>query len=418
MGTTKQTMLATINMIRVAAVLAVAAWAQGAQQPAPNSRTVQETTAAGTQAAPATATTEASKASATKGSYTIEVSASKEWMDTNIDLRAGEKLQITAEGTITYSDAKKNHFGPAGIQRSFADVIHQYAVPNGAHGKLIGRLGSDDATDAFEVGASATYKAPVAGRLFLGINQDMRDAAGASGSFQVKIEVLNEGLGTPDATVVGGPAETPLPAITPKLLDSIPRRVADQNHSPGDMVNILIVGTEEEMVKAFTTADWVQVDKSVRSTVLAGLLDTFEKKDYLTMPMSTLYLFDRPQDYGFAHGEPVRVMMSRNHLRVWKAPYQVNGRPLWCVAATHDIGFERDQRNDGVTHKIDPAIDGEREYVNRTLSGTGLVSARGHVVPTHPVTEAKTATGGGFHSDGRILVLVLKSGGVDNQDDQ
>lgn len=342
-------------------------------------------------------------------SYTLEVSGSKQWRDTGIDLRAGEKLQITAEGTITY--AKGSQFGPEGIPRSLADLIHQYAVPNGGHGELIGRLGSGDAAEPFEVGTSATYTAPVAGRLFLGINQSMQDAAGATGTFQVKIAVLNEGLSTQDATVVGGPPETALPAITPALLNSIPRRVTDQNHSPGDMVNILIVGTEEEVVQAFTTAAWVKVDKSVESTVLSGLMNTLEKKDYLTMPMSTLYLFDRPQDYGFAHAEPVRVFMSRNHLRVWKSPHQVNGRPLWCVAATHDIGFERDQRNNGVTHKIDPAIDGEREFVNQTLSGTGLVAARGHVLPAHPVTEAKTATGGGFHSDGRILVLVLKSVG-------
>lgn len=72
--------------------------------------------------------------------------------------------------------------------------------------------------------------------------------------------------------------------------------------------------------------------------------------------------------------------MSRNRLRVWKSPHQVDGRPLWCVAATHDIGFERDQRNKGVTHKIAPA-----------------------------------KTGGEFHSDGRILVLVLKSGDAGNQ---
>jgi hypothetical protein len=168
------------------------------------------------------------------------------------------------------------------------------------------------------------------------------------------------------------------------------------------------------VVKTFTTADWVKVDKSVENTVMAGLLDTFAKKDYLTKPMSTLYLFDRSQDYGFAHGEPVKVMMSRNHLRVWKSPYKVNGRPLWCVAATHDIGFERDQRNNGLTHKIDPAIDGEREFVNQTLSGTGLVAARSHVVPANPLTEARTATGGGFHSDGRILVLVLKDAAAEN----
>jgi hypothetical protein len=67
------------------------------------------------------------------------------------------------------------------------------------------------------------------------------------------------------------------------------------------------------------------------------------------------------------------------------------------TVATHDIGFERDRRNNGVTHKIDPAIDGEREFVNQTRSGTRLVSARGHVVPAYPVTDAKTATGGGFH---------------------
>ena len=390
-------------------------FAQDAAPQGANAATPSASAPSPTKSTPATAVnpSQPSTAGATR-TYEVEVSGTKQWVDTNIDLRRGEKLQITAEGVITYADAKKNKFGPAGIARSFADLIHNYAVPNGGHGELIGRLGSGDAASAFEIGAKATYIAPVAGRLFLGINQSMRDAAGASGSFKVKMEVVNEGLSTADAGVAGGPAETTILAITPALLESIPRRITDQNHSPGDMVNILIIGTEDEMVKAFTTANWVKVDSTVQDTVFAGLMDTFSKKDYLTMPMSTLYLFNRPQDYGFAHAEPVRVVMSRNHLRVWKSPYEVDSRPLWCVAATHDIGFERDQRNNGLTHKIDPAIDGEREYVNETVSGTGLVSARGHVVPKDPLTEAKTATGGGFHSDGRILVLVLNKSDAQN----
>lgn len=73
-----------------------------------------------------------------------------------------------------------------------------------------------------------------------------------------------------------------------------------------------------------------------------------------------------------------------------------------------DIGFDRDRINNGLTQKIGPATDGEREYVNETLSGTGLVAARSHITPALPLTEAKTATGGEFHSDGRILVLVLR----------
>jgi hypothetical protein len=234
----------------------------------------------------------------------------------------------------------------------------------------------------------------------------MSEASTADGSFHVKIEVLNEG--SAEATSIGGPVETRLPGITSDLLSQIPRRNSDPNGKPGDMVNVLIVGTQDQMVQAFTAAGWVQVDKSVEGAMLNAVIGTIQKKDYLTMPMSTLFLFNRAQDYGFAHGEPVKVAMARHHLRVWKSPYEVGGRPLWCVAATHDIGFERDQRNDGLTHKIDPAVDGEREYVNGTLSATGLVIQRDHVTPADPLTTARTATGGEFHSDGRILVLVLR----------
>jgi hypothetical protein len=344
--------------------------------------------------------------------YQIDVHAAKQWIDTKIDLRAGEKLRLTAAGTIAYPPDKRHPdgrtFGPDGLARGFGDLIHEYAVSDAGHGSLIGRLGEDNVAQPFAVGASSDYEAPVAGRLFLGINQSLRDAESAKGNFQVKIEVLDPGLSTAAAMAIGGPPETPIPSITAALLRKIPRRVSDPQGKPGDMVNILLVGTQEQVVQVFSSAGWVRVDRSVQDAVVNAVIDSLEKKDYLTMPMSTLYLFDRPQDYGFAHAEPVRVAMSRNHLRVWKSPYVVDGRPLWCVAATHDIGFERDERNNKVTHKIDPAIDGEREYVNDTLSRTGLVVERTHVKPANPVAEASTVTGGSFHSDGRILVLVLK----------
>lgn len=348
-------------------------------------------------------------------SYQISVPANKQWVDTKIDLRGGAKIQFTATGQMSYPHEESyagklrtsGSFGPAGLGRGFADLVHQYAVKDAGHGALIGRVGSSEYAQAFLIGDSKEYDVPVAGRLYLGVNESANDASTAEGSFEVKVEILKEGSAT--AASAGGPAETPISGITPDLLSKIPRRVTDPNSKPGDMVNVLIVGTQDELVKAFTAAEWVQVDKTVKSTALNAALESLEKKDYLTMPMSILYLFNRPQDYGFAHAEPVRVAMSRNHLRVWKSPYEIEGRPLWCVAATHDIGFERDQRNNGVTHKIDPAVDGEREYVNGTLSGTGLVMQRDHVTPSDPLTTAKTATGGEFHSDGRILVLVLGS---------
>jgi len=352
---------------------------------------------------------------ASKRSYQVNVPGTKQWVDTNINVRGGAKLRFTATGTMTYprneSYAGKlrtsGSFGPAGLARGFADLVHQYAVTDAGHGALVGRIGSGDYAQAFLIGESKEYHVPVAGRLYLGINQSTSDASTAEGSFHVNIAILEEGSAS--VTNVGGPPETAIPSITPDLLNKIPRRVIDPDGRPGDMVNVLIVGAQEQMVKAFNAAEWVQVDKTVRNTAFNAALESIEKKDYLTMPMSILFLFNRPQDYGFAHAEPVRVAMSRNHLRVWKSPFEIGGRPLWCVAATHDIGFERDQRNNGLTHKIDPAVDGEREYVNGTLSGTGLVTQRDHVSPPDPLTSAKTATGGEFHSDGRILVLVLSN---------
>src|SRR5215469_1402311 len=365
------------------------------------------------QTAPAQSAAQAAAATPQGTSRKIEVPAGKQWVDTNIDLRAGAKVRFTATGQITYPADQSykgklrtsGTFGPTGLPRNYADLVHQYAATDAGHGALIGRIGAPDYAQAFAIGESKEYDVPTAGRLYLGLNESADDASTAEGTFRVTVDILQQGSGSTNA---GGPAETPIPGVTADLLNQIPRRVSDPNSLPGDMVNVLIVGTEDQVVKAFSAGGWVKVDSTVKSTVLNAALQSFEKKDYLTMPMSILYLFNRPQDYGFAHAEPVRVAMSRNHLRVWKSPYEVEGKPLWCVAATHDIGFERDQRNNGLTHKIDPAVDGERDYVNGTLSETGLIVQRDHVTPPNPLTTAKTATGGEFHSDGRIVVLVLK----------
>jgi hypothetical protein len=342
-------------------------------------------------------------------SFDVDVPAATMWLDTKIDVLGGAQLQFTTSGSATYPAAneksKDQTFGPGGLARGFRDLIHEYPVPDAGHGALIGRIGSGDGSQPFAISAGQKTDIPVPGRLFVGINQGTKEAATATGSFHVTIAVIDAGSGTAGAPFL---PDTPVAAVTTDLLSQIPRRVSDPDGNAGDMVNILVIGTQGQVTAVFKAAGWVQVDKSVGDTILAGALATFQKNAYLTMPMSTLYLFNRPQDYGFAHAEPVKVVESRNHLRAWKSPYEAGGRPVWCIAATHDIGFERDQRNNGLTHKIDPAIDGEREYVNETLSSTGLVTQRTHITPPDALTTAKTATGGEFHSDGRVLVLVLK----------
>src|SRR5712692_2444765 len=319
-------------------------------------------------------------------SQEIQLTGEQLWSDTGIDVQPGEHMAVTASGKMRYADAKEDN-GPEGIPRGFKDLLRILPFNGAGRGALMGRVGDADIAQPFLLGVHRDVVAPVGGRLAIGINQTSEDTG--DGTYTVRVEIY---------------------ADDPHAAYRVARQVKDiagKEGHPGDMVNFLIIGSESAMQKTFTNAGWVQVDADVAGTVLHGILESISKESYLTMPMSLLYLFGRPQDYGWARAEPIKVVASRNHLRIWKAPFDVQGQTLWIGAATHDVGFERDNRNDGVTHKIDPDIDLERDYVEKTLVSTGLISEVAHVLPSGALKEAKTATGGSFHSDGRVLVLKL-----------
>lgn len=348
-----------------------------------------------------------------KSSYDLEVSGGQPWLDTKIDLRPGDRVALTATGTVQLPMASA--IGPQGLGRAWIDLIRILPVNGAGRGALVGRIGNGDISPPFLIGAQRDIQVRQAGRLFLGINQASGEQA--SGSFKVKVQlsVVKAAASTGNEVT---PAETVNPAdvaakLTPELLQKIPRRVVDADGNAGDMVNFLILGSEDQMRLAFESAGWVLVDKTTKDAVLHGVISSISKQSYVEMPMSILTLFGRPQDYGFAHAEPVKVVSTRHHLRLWKAPFMVDGQTVWVGAGTHDIGFERDQRNNGVTHKIDPAVDGERDFIGKSLGSTGIVLASTYVTPQDPVKEARTATGGSFHSDGRILVMQLAHSGND-----
>ena len=161
------------------------------------------------------------------------------------------------------------------------------------------------------------------------------------------------------------------------MLDKIPTRISDSLGNVGDRVNFLIVGSEAQVHRALDTAGWIQPDKSIKNAFMRGAFESFSKEAYVTMPISDLMLFGRKQDFGYAQADPIKVIASRHHFRLWRAPFDVEGQPLWAGAGTHDIGLEKDQRNGKLTHKIDPAVDGERDYIGQSLQQTGLVAKSG-----------------------------------------
>jgi len=102
----------------------------------------------------------------------IPVSATDRWTDTGLTVRAGDSISIEANGSIQMSGNRRDTAAPAGSGRNAPGAL----VSNAPAGVLIGRIGNGA---PFAIGARRTVRAPVSGRLFLGVNDDyLGDNAG------------------------------------------------------------------------------------------------------------------------------------------------------------------------------------------------------------------------------------------------
>ena len=328
---------------------------------------------------------DASVLKARKGSYDFKIDGA-DWTDTGVIVTQGDHLNFTATGNFALADGRSAP--PDGLVRGWKDLIRMYPLNSANSGAVIGRIGSQDATVAFLIGASKDMDVSATGHLFLRLNLSS-DLSG-TGSIDVKMKLSSQKA----SKTVSAPDLKNL--LSPQLFADIPRRVGDLQGNPGDMVNYALIGTEDQVTKAFAAAGWVQVDKTTQDAVLHGLMSTLSHTAYTEMPMSTLYLFGRSQDLSFARADPLAVAAIRHHLRVWKTTETVGGQPLWVGSATHDNGFEKDQRNGGVTHHIDANVDQERDFLQQSFSDAGVSAGAAYVLPANPLTTAKTATGGGF----------------------
>jgi hypothetical protein len=395
--------------------------------------------------------------------YSFTISTAQPWTDTGLDLQAGAVLQIKA--------SVGQNCDPAGISGTASTDLPEMSAPAGSLiGKLQAtgapiRVGADkqltvEKSGHLFLGVNSSGTSPCNGSFAVKVHltpgppvssssstaspaaaspgeaprtapaQDIKSKLSSAaqvflaGQFGTGATASTSSAATAPAgndVVAPTSATNPPPAapvnlkVSPgsldltlqKDIDGLPRRVNDEFNNQGDMVNFVLVGSEQQVKDALDAASWRVADIDSREAILKAVLDTYQKRDYLQMPMSQLYLFGRKQDFGYELAQAYSVVASRHHFRIWKAPATWNGKPMWAGAGTHDIGFEKDQRNGKVTHKIDPAVDGERDNIGQTLQTSGKVKSMYYYLPPDPVQGAKNATGGGYHSDGRILVVEL-----------
>jgi hypothetical protein len=110
---------------------------------------------------------------------TVEVTLAPNWIDSGIDLRRNERVQVSASGTIV---AGRSRITPDGLRSTDPTA----PLPRAAEGVLIGAVGEDSNAPIIELGGSREFAAERDGRLYLTVNRG--SYTDARGAFTVQIK--------------------------------------------------------------------------------------------------------------------------------------------------------------------------------------------------------------------------------------
>jgi hypothetical protein len=139
----------------------------------------------------------------------VKVGSSRTWTNTGVNVHTGDTISIHATGVVHFGPKPIDAVAPAGLPPADCAAIIQregktkpFAAPNLRCWSLIGRIGT---APPFQLGANTTLRAPSAGELFLGVNDNrFNDNAGR---WNTAISV------TASADSSGGGSSSKLPLI-------------------------------------------------------------------------------------------------------------------------------------------------------------------------------------------------------------
>lgn len=205
---------------------------------------------------------------------------------------------------------------------------------------------------------------------------------------------------------------TPLPSasgVLPPELAELARAQPDHVQAgltrPADLTNLLMVGTEGDLCRAFARAGWSQPDHPSLRTDAKLIWAFAARRPYRAAPVSRLSLEGRPPDLVFE--KQTNTITKRHHVRLWRRGETWNGQPVFLAAATHDVGLFFSRAGRRVTHHIEPWIDLEREKIVDDLALAGAVAMEAVVDRPAAPKACRNAAGDPVRTDGGIAVVVL-----------
>lgn len=197
--------------------------------------------------------------------------------------------------------------------------------------------------------------------------------------------------------------------ISQEIIDRLPRYCQTIFGRKMDPINLIFIGTEDSIQKAFDAAEWDGAHPSTPVHVVLGFASSLFNRNYRKGPFMPLFISVGLQDISFQ-----KVTDSgysrRHHIRVWRTRHVLkDGLRVWVGAATFEKSFKFKFRPPFIHHFKDPDIDWERDYIVKDLLQNGGIMGDSYQFnqPIHKDSPAKDPNGDEYYTDGIAKVVEL-----------
>jgi len=177
----------------------------------------------------------------------------------------------------------------------------------------------------------------------------------------------------------------------------------------GDPVNFAMVTSDLAFKQGAMRVGWDQTAAKTFGSSLKTMGAALVGSRYRNAPFSPLYFFGRPQDLGLQKSRS--NIHQRNHLRLWVAPVNLRGNPIWVGQISRDIGSKLTTKSPTLTtHKIDPDVDDARDTLVLEMISAKALAAAGYakgVGVKSMDSPGRNLTDDPFITDGLRVVMFL-----------
>ena len=197
-------------------------------------------------------------------------------------------------------------------------------------------------------------------------------------------------------------------ALRAALPPGLPRWPEDLIGGRMEPISLVLVGSEDDILQAFTRAGWARADPPTPVRVLQEGIAALRNLPDPTGPATPAFYMDVPQNFTFEKSDlGTPTIRRRHHTRLWQTLHCIEPscRIVWVATASFDVGMRFTERLYLPTHRIDPAVDDERALIAADLVRVGATQVS--TVTVSSPLHGKNAAGDPFWTDGRAVVLVM-----------